>query len=113
MSFGKKAGEREAVDRHLETVRASGSSHFLFGRKMSFVCKAYMYGVTGPLRFPNFVTVLSREPTRLLLYTESIVQFCRNLSTTQQGSLAIDDYETSSPSCVSVFVAQPPAGALK
>ena len=80
---------------------------------MSFVCQAYMYGVTVPLSFPNFLTVLSREPKRLLLYTEPIVQFFRNLSTTQQGSLGIDDYETSSPSCVSVFVAQSPAGAFE
>ena len=33
MSFRKKAAEREAVDRHLETDRASGSSHFFIQAK--------------------------------------------------------------------------------
>ena len=107
--FGKKAAEREAVDRHLEAIRASGSSHYFIQAKDELRLSGSHSWRDCSADVSKFLDRTVREPARLLVYAWAVVQFSRNLATTQQGSLGVVDYEASTASFVSVFVAPSPA----
>ena len=106
--FGKKAAEREAIERHFSDITADNVDHFfvqsvdeisLIGSNSWRPCQASAV---------KYLNSQCREPEKLMIYTKAIVRFTRNMKGLSQGSLAVIDYVNSSAERVAVFCARTP-----
>ena len=106
--FGKKAAEREAIERHFSDITADNVDHYfvqsvdeisLIGSNSWRPCQASAV---------KYLNSQCREPEKLMIYVKAIVRFTRNMKGLSQGSLAVIDYVNSSAERVAVFCARTP-----
>ena len=106
--FGKKAAEREAIERHFSDIIGDNIDFYfvhsvdeisLIGSNTWRPCQASAV---------KYLNSQCREPEKLMIYETAIVRFTRNLRGLSQGSLAVIDYANSSADRVAVFCARTP-----
>ena len=106
--FGKKAAEREAVQRHLAMIQRSGAPHFIIAKDEVRMSGSHAWRDAAS-DVTNFIDRNCREPPRLLIYKRAVVRFCRNMDSKLQGTLGVIEYQNSTPNSVAVFIASLPS----
>ena len=107
--FGKKAAEREAVQRHLAMIQRSGAPHFFIIAKDEVRMSGSHAWRDAASDVTNFLDRNCQESPRLLIYERAVVRFCRNMDSKWQGTLGIIEYQNSTPNSVAVFIASLPS----